>query len=553
MGSYSLTIPCCELLCKSAALSGAPTVPPTCATVPHPAALLVLVPTNQRRSSRLLGPVSLPVAALVAALASLVALSALHDVDETDVYWRLLVGHAFATGQGLSGGPSTTFGPFDPSWQSTQVLAEAVIYQFWNLGSWPLLAAMRAVAAVLVFFSLLITSSAFARRSVPLVAPLSAVVVIALNLNDRPLAVTYIALPVLGFLALRLLLVGHPPPVILVFAFTGLWVFFHNTALIVFPVLLLAALVRVVLVRVRLRPGPTYLPAYLAACLAALAGSFVGPLGAGIYARSMDISAAAGFFIDEWASPGRLYVILLVGTFLAFGLLYAFCRPARRILLCDAVFIAPFAFLSTTAVRMIPVAILVLAPLLMRRASQACFFLAALVSPFLPFSFSSAARRALPGVSFVMASVTVASVVLLVREIPATGPLGGDSPKAIMSGLTTLPPGARVINDYNIAGRVQLFSPAGVLTATDGRADRYGETTLRNYLAFTSGRSNWKEILALYPGATDAVLKHYSPAARNLKGLGWSLVCSNNDWVWLTKPPLAGRACLSGEPVSRIG
>ena len=101
----------------------------------------------------------------------------------------------------------------------------------------------------------------------------------------------------------------------------------------------------------------------------------------------------------------------------------------------------------------------------------------------------------------------------------------------------TLPPGQRVLNDYNASGVVLYFAPPGTKVAIDGRSDRYGAQYISSYVKLMALKGDWEGLLQrLAP--TSALIRSDSALAHVLvTERGWTQIAAEGDYVLLQAPP----------------
>lgn len=474
----------------------------------------------------------------------------LGPVNEPDLYWHLLLGRHIFTSGDLSGDPSFTFGPHQ-SWVSTQAAAEVLGFWWLELAGWGGFVLLRvlgglATAAALAWAVYTCTPRALSRSFRLWVTALTCVVAMQyLNVQERPQTVTFILLPILGYVLIRMVYTGWTPPVVVLFLVVAGWTCLHGGSLLVVPVLAGGYVLRLVAVRFRWlgasgRGDKFWLRGATSVAVAFIA-TLANPLGWGMYERGAAIAASANVGIIEWKAPwpefpimGSAMWIFLAMLAFAAALLWKTSFP-RRVFIVDVLFLLPFLAYSQTANRAVPIAVLITAPLIARRWSQA-----------ISVAWTRPLRVYAPRAAIPLAASAVALIVAATGYAVATAtPVGPETPQRILSGLSQTVGERNVIGSYNITGRLQLLTQPQVRTGLDGRADRYSPEQLRTYFTMVRGEGDWLNILATaYAGTTDFVDVIEAGAVPKLMDLGWREVCredtTEGTYVWLVAPEVTG-------------
>jgi hypothetical protein len=113
--------------------------------------------------------------------------------------------------------------------------------------------------------------------------------------------------------------------------------------------------------------------------------------------------------------------------------------------------------------------------------------------------------------------------------------LAASNPTKIAAELAASDRPVRVMNDYNISGFLREFGGPQVRLAIDGRADRYGATTIREYGNMTEGIRGWRKQFESYDPDL-VVIDRRSPLREHLTGDGWTVRRVDEGFVLLQRP-----------------
>jgi hypothetical protein len=484
--------------------------------------------------------------------------SAFGDVFETDVYWHIRMGQDILENFRFTGDPQWVYGPGDGSWVTTQWLAEVVLFLVHSATGWTGIAGLRAVLAFAFMASILLAI----RQAVP--RPCGALVlaktqtilgglsflVLIFAVQERPQTVTFIVLPWVGIMLLRFLYTGDWPRWWVVGPLVVVWSWVHGGALILIPAFLGIFMIRYVVLTWR-APWVRSLLQGLPLLVAIAVAPMLSPVGPAYYRQAFLIQEASRRYIVEWEAAQTtslwliVWLILLTAWVVLAGRLQARLpiRRVPRILVLEGLWLVSLLAISLTALRYIPIAFLLALPLVARR-------LALDLSTRRNKPISRIPRLWLYGV--VVVAVADVLVTIAVRA-PDVQPVNEGNPVAIFEGLRESTGDRRVLVGYNISGMTQILTRPGVSTSLDGRSDRYGPW-IEDYLVLSRGEPGWEEVLkSNYADTTDTVMDGDSPLVELLEREGWTLVCENGDYVWLTAPGYSGKCTLdeTREPSSR--
>jgi hypothetical protein len=520
-------------------------------------ALQTSTPTGRLRHRAGLGPsVSTRWGLLAWLIAPVVFIVKLGAVDEPDVYWHVRMGADILENRRFTGDPGWTFGPIQPGWATTQAASEIVLNWIYGALSWEGLSLLRSAGAAALVVSLLIASSVPLRgRSARVTARAVAIVTLTVIagvgpvLAERPQALSLVLLPWIGLLAMRVMYADRWPAWWWVGLLVMVWSWFHGAAVMVWPVLILAAVARAVG-----SGGLRWLPVLAASLrkgwaviLVAMVAPLIGPLGFTYYLQTLMIKDAATDRIAEWlaATTDSATVIFALVLLILWGLsvvrITSRVSGVWRTIRMDGVFLGALLILELSAARYLLVSMLLAAPLVARRLAQA--FPGAKSQGDQPAERGVRSRKTF-GVVAIGCAWLLAALVAVVT-VPGTRAVGPTYPLRIWQGLSQASPDHRVLVDYELGGQAQLI--AGVVVSIDGRVDRYGGAVVDDYTTLVNGEPGWSAVMANYASATDVVLRKDKGLVDRLLASGWSQACADRDYVWLTAPGTSGGCLAEGD------
>lgn len=307
------------------------------------------------------------------------------------------------------------------------------------------------------------------------------------------------SLPLLIWLAVvsqRVLCAGRVPPWWQVALVTYLWANLHGLWVLT-PVALTLAMLAVLLqsptsARALVRP--------LAACvLAAFAVGTLTPAGPRLLLTPFLLRDAAQG-VREW-QPTSLTSPIAWGLLALLVLMFlGWARAREPIPVSEIVWTLAWAGFALLAVRNIPPATLLLAPVVLGRLQET----------FPGVSSSLRVPRSWVAAVLVSGGLGALAVVSLVPNLPRGTPL------ALVARLSDLNEPVRLLNDPNVGGLVIAYAEPQVKVAVDGRADRYGAAFLGEYRDLMNLKPGWQVTLAsLHP--THAFLLDDVPLALRLE------------------------------------
>ncbi|MGB7981998.1 MAG: hypothetical protein WCF36_14555 [Candidatus Nanopelagicales bacterium] len=438
----------------------------------------------------------------------------LHALRDIDLYWHLLAGQALAEGTSPRElGAGWSYAPVDAQWTSTQWLSELLLHAVHRVAGWTGLAALRVITAAVAIAILARTTL---RGRPPILAGFPyvvAVFAIAVASQERPQQATLVGAALLGGVLVTGVVRSQLPRWYVVLPVTILWANLHGGCILLPATLGLIALGR----WVDLGPGDRL--GWRAAGLTGvtLLCAAITPAGLAGLTAPMRFQAATGL-VQEWqrTTPvdffGLLTILML--AFVAVGWVRSMHVPYSEFLAFFACLI-----LAWSAWRNIAPAMAMAAPLVAHRLSLA---------------FPNA-RRAEPRWS-VPIGIALASVLSLLSVI---GLMNRDhlpvqsQPIGLARQIGQLPPGQRVLNDYNTSGVVLYFGGPDVQVGIDGRADRYGADYIEDYVGLRALEGDWEDLLvSLDP--TSALFEEDTPIVHVLEAeRGWTVIGREEGWVLL--------------------
>jgi hypothetical protein len=461
-------------------------------------------------------------------LALVVVLSAVFFFGTTnptdiDFWWHLKTGEIIATTRAV---PTTD--PFSYTvpgrpWTAHEWLWELAAYGVYRVGGYGLAAVLSALVVTLTFGLLYrLLRQLGVNEYVALGLVLWAGLLAVPSIGVRPRELTHLFLVVyLGRLLLyrqgRIARLWALPAIMLV------WVNVHGPFILGLAVLGVFVAGATVGWLLRGQPAPRHL---WAVGLATLAATVVNPTGpamllypVGYYLQGENPSFA---HVTEFRSPDfhqPLYLVFALGL-VAFMLLGV---NQRRFDLVDSLLVAAFTLQALVSVRHVPVAALVLAPLLACRLRE---------------RFVGAREWGPPAASapLVLANWLLLALLVLGAVVYAGRP---DAPRRWRLGpepsARAMPvEGARFVEERGLPGPVFNHQPwGGYLIARwyperrvfiDGRVDMYGPGVVGEYLEVVNVRPGWREVLDKYGVRTLLIEKDSALSTLLLADGGWERV-----------------------------
>lgn len=458
------------------------------------------------------------------------------SVEETDVYWHIRMGADILARGAFGGDPSWVYGPGDATWVTTQWLSEVVLFLAYDLFGWVGVAILRSLGGVAFLLSLMfavrqVVPKSLGRDALARAQSIAMVLAFAAGqffVQERPQIVTFILLPWLGVMTLRLLYTGKWPRWWAAGLMALVWAWFHGGALVMAPLLLVAFCVHRYFFHRKegwlraLIPG---IPVLTAVALAPA----LSPVGPAYYRQAFLIQEASKRYIYEWAPSDTDSIYFVVWAALIGVWIVAALRSpvSRRVLYAEAAWLAVLFSISITAFRYVPVAFLVATPLVARRLA-----LSFRRNP--PQKHMSQRAGAL-----IVAGVAAALLSVIASRISGISGSPDSDPNRIWESLAQSDGQRYVLVDYNMSGKTQMLTRDGIVVSIDGRSDRYGPW-IDAYLDMFKGRPGWGATFdEYYAQSTDAIVEEDSAFIELLTGRGWKVNCADNGYVWMSAPDVS--------------
>src|SRR3954454_13517209 len=441
-------------------------------------------------------------------------------LSNTDTYFHLRFGQEFLHGWSLRHpGSVSTFATRD--WVPTQWLSEIVMTR---TEQWFGLAGLAWFSGLLEILLFLGVYAAVRDRAEPLVAlPLTAVALYSMQsgLSMRPQVLSYLFVAVVVAAWLRTVDDGRARWWLV--PLVWLWAVLHG----MWPVALVVGAVATVGLLLDRRPRAVVLRStgVTAACAVAAA---LTPVGPSLYGAVLTVGSRARYFAEwlpptwtSWSSIG--FIVLFVATLAGLWL-----RGANT--WTETLLVASGGVFAAYADRTVPVAAAMLAPLA-----------AAPLQSLLGRRPPVRARE-----RWAVAGAAVAALVALGLAVPHTSPDPIAMPAWADSTLDRLPPGTKVLNDWNLGGYLMWRSPRLHLMM-HGYGDTFTTAELdRNtrLLVFAPG---WPDEVRA-SGARWALLRPALLSTELVAQEHWIVVHQSDDLV-LLRAPTSWRS--SAPPVAR--
>lgn len=454
---------------------------------------------------------------LVAITVATVCLASVESLSDVDLYWHVLMGQDIAEHGRFTGDPGWTFAPADPTWATTQWASEMLMAWLHDVAGWGGLTALRVAAAgatltILAGALLRGGGPAWTRAAVFTIVGLA----VAADIEERPAALSFVLLAVVGMWASRVLSTGRWPRWWLPIVLTWVWANLHG-----YWLLLPAAFGLLVLLRLIAKEPVRHLRAPAAVTAACVVVGALTPAGIGGVLAPLRVSSAAGALIEEWGRTSLASGVAWAGLALLTVIVVGWARNRAPAPMAELLWVAAWTGFALLAYRNVLPAMLLLAPIAARVLARA-------------FPNESRTR---PGSRL---SLAVAAVVL------ATGLIGGGARLVLEPRLPDWTPTTayaalndgehhRVLVAYNLSGQTLALTGDRVQVALDGRTDRYGADFLRRYQGLMALHPGWQNTLRdLQP--TDALLDRRAPLHDALVRLGWRATAEDGPTVLLRAP-----------------
>lgn len=482
-----------------------------------------------------------------------------YPVGENDIYWHLRMGQDIWEYHRLTGNPDWTFGPYIPGWETTQSGSELFFYLLYKTFGWNGILLYRIISGLTIIALTCYTSYKFIPKvywrnfgvrtlSVTVVFGLAGVI---LAIQERPQAFSYIFLPILGVVLYRILYTGKYPNAGIIFLWVALWTCLHGVSTLVAPLIFLFWALRATAKKTGhplpiYDTNPNFLRSPIIVITAAFLGTLANPLGWRIYERAYAIQQASIDTLAEWGKPAvssPLFVslmLLLITWVISIIILTKKGFPLRGLTVEGASFIILLIWAST-AIRMIPIIIFLIIPIVSRRLAQAW------TKP--TNGWDRKNMNLVNGFVIITWSIVLPFVFLHGFN---SKPVPEETPVRILSGLHTTEGQRNYFVDYNLSGKVQLFSKTGDKTNWDGRSDRYGAELIKQQTDIYHTQQGWEDKFSAYSEATDAIIPAEVSLVETLQEKGWTVACEEGEWVWLTRLNMQGECPTVQKPLVSV-
>jgi hypothetical protein len=458
------------------------------------------------RASRLLPFV--PAVVVLVILGSLVVNGA-RPLDNTDTYFHLRFGEEFLNGWSLRHpGSVSTFAT--RQWVPTQWLSEiamAKVEGWFGLAGLAFLSGLLEIALFVVLY-------AVARdQASPLVAaPLTGVALFAMQegLSMRPQMISYLMVAVVTAAWLRTRHDGRVRWWLILL--TYLWAMLHGT----WPLALVIGLVAVVGLALDRAPRRVVLRSAVVPVASAVACALT-PIGPALYTAVVAVGARTSYFY-EWQPPDYTQPsTLTLAALLALTAVAMWKRPHNSwteillLVLTGALAVYTVRTVSVAAAMVVPVAAGPLQELLGRR--------------------TPVGRREVG----LVAGAVLAALVALGVAVPHTADEPMAQPSWLGPAMNALPPGTKVLNDWNLGGYLMWRYPQLDLMMS-GYGDTFTTAELDRNTGLLELDAGWDGSLR-DSGARVAVLRSYARLTYALiHQYHWRVVHSSPSLVMLRAP-----------------
>jgi hypothetical protein len=461
----------------------------------------------------------LPPLVLLGILISLVVNCA-RPLTNTDTYFHLRFGEEFLHGWSLQHpGSVSTFAT--QHWVPTQWLSEIVMAR---TEQWFGLAGMAWFSGLLEILLFLGVYVVVRDRSEPMVAlsvTAAALYAMQSGLSMRPQVVSYLFVAIVVGAWLRTLDDGKIRwwlvPLVWVWAMLhGMW-----------PVALMVGAAATVGLALDRRPRGTVLRAAAVTAASAVAAA-VTPVGPALYGAVITVGARRSYFA-EWLPPSWIDPQSLTFAALLAVTLVAMWRRGRNTW-TETFLVALAGVFAAYADRTVPVGAAMLAPLVAAP-------LQALLGP----------RPRVERVErWAVGGGAVAALVALALLVPHTSSQPPTLPTWADPAVDRLPPGTKVLNDWNLGGYLMWRYPRLDLMM-HGYGDTFTTAELDRNTRLLQVDPGWEQDLR-ESGARVALLRPWSLLASRLQVDGWQVVHTSDSLVMLRAPESWSS---QGPPVAR--
>ncbi len=442
-------------------------------------------------------------------IASLVpVLIALHGRPDVDLWLHLRIGE-FLTAGGRFGAPDPFTTLADTAYRPTQWLAEVAGSWVWGWAGMPGIQILRLVGVLAIVAATWAAGRAVAGPLAAAGATLLTVFASAAGWGERPQLLGLALLALATWVWWRALARGRAPWLLV--PLTWVWAGVHGTWAIGIALGLAMTLVAVV----DEHRGQALAARFLAVTVASLAAAALTPLGPRLLLDPLTVGAAVAGRVNEWQPPGLtnpLLVALLLGVLATLGA----WAGRRQLLPGRIVLLAAATAMAFSAVRLLAVAAILIAPLLAEALSGR--------SPRPEVDRSERRHWA------IAATVAIAGGLWIALAQPHPEPVVG----RVAAAVRALPDGAVVAVDPRVVGWVEWAAP-DVRVLRDLRSELYAARTADAYEEFLHGAPEAADY-ARRQGATVALLAPGSPLVTRLGAAGWTEAERDAEHVLVVAP-----------------
>lgn len=446
-------------------------------------------------------------------------------VNDVDVFWHAVIGRELRSGVPFTelGADWAWFQPADP-WRTSQWASESMLSVLVDRFGWISSVALKSFAAGIIGASVALVVRSRLDAWPSAVLTLVTLFTLATFIEDRPNLVS-MALTVWVGHSASLVLERSACPSWWWAPVAALWSNFHGGWVVLPAALTLATIARAVSDRIGgggWWPRSSQVRSVSTLAVVTAAGC-VNPLGI----ASLTLPFSFRSFTEhltEW-QPTTLWTGYGVGLAILFAVLATSWARSRPVPLHELAYSLPVAAAGLQVGRNIPIAALLLTPVV-----------ATAISRLVPIK---SAPRVLGGertaLQWLLAGISVTFAGLTVLRLMGMNPLATSSP---LDAAAVLPRtgGQVVLNEYNASGVLVEFGPPGTVLAVDGRADRFPPEYIEAHDDLVSMRPGWERSLdELDPDA--AVLLTERPLVEGLRRLrNWTVVLVDDDYTVLRAP-----------------